>query len=196
MDNSTTMRILEYQTNARDTAIYPNHARFYYPALGLCGEVGEVVDLLIPGVKTTVAKTKILGELGDVLWYLTNVALDLKFGIPCLADIITGGLRCDTFEDISFQRKTPRDKRSPFIRLIVNSGHIAEIAKKQIRGDAEGLSAEKMETVRLALANCLVALCELCEKHGVTLDDVAEFNNKKLKSRLERGKLQGDGDDR
>lgn len=41
------MHANEYQTQALETAIYPNMgANFVYPALGLVGEAGEVADKL------------------------------------------------------------------------------------------------------------------------------------------------------
>jgi len=39
-------------------------------------------------------------------------------------------------------------------------------------------------------------MCEFCDKYGVSMDEVAYENNKKLTDRKKRDKLQGDGDDR
>lgn len=45
-------------------------------ALGLAGEAGEVADYLkkVHGHGKPYDRTKLLGELGDVLWYLSNLA--------------------------------------------------------------------------------------------------------------------------
>ena len=38
------MNFNEYQKLARSTAVYPEEHKVVYPALGLCGEAGEVAD--------------------------------------------------------------------------------------------------------------------------------------------------------
>ena len=67
----------EYQEFARSTAIYPEDCKVTYPALGLCGEAGEVAEK----VKKNIRDGKFLDgvglELGDVLWYISALADDL-----------------------------------------------------------------------------------------------------------------------
>ena len=50
--------------------------------MGLCGETGEVVDYIKKGMYHghILDKKKLSEELGDVMWYLTNIATN--FGIP------------------------------------------------------------------------------------------------------------------
>lgn len=73
----------EYETLAYSTAVYPNGAALYYPALGLCGEAGEVAEKVKKlfrdhdGVLTEEYKTKIVSEVGDVLWYVAALCRDL-----------------------------------------------------------------------------------------------------------------------
>ena len=38
------MTVNEYQAAALTTAVYPEDKRIIYPALGMCGEAGEVAD--------------------------------------------------------------------------------------------------------------------------------------------------------
>ena len=82
------MNFNEYQKLARSTAVYPEEHKVVYPALGLCGEAGEVADKIkktIRGDSTLEQATgSIADELGDVLWYLAILADDL--GVP-LEDI-------------------------------------------------------------------------------------------------------------
>ena len=82
------MNFNEYQKLARSTAIYPKESKVIYPALGLCGEAGEVADKIkktIRGDSSLVDVTgRLADELGDVLWYLAILADDL--GLP-LEDI-------------------------------------------------------------------------------------------------------------
>ena len=69
-----------YQEEASKTAIYPNRGQdFYYPVLGLCGESGEVAEKFKKiirdknGVLTDPDIFEIKKELGDVLWYLSEI---------------------------------------------------------------------------------------------------------------------------
>jgi len=70
-----------YQKYARETAIYKDG--IFYPVLGLCGESGEVADKIKKiyrdndGIISEENKEQIVKEMGDVLWYLANMATDL-----------------------------------------------------------------------------------------------------------------------
>ena len=77
----------EYQADAAATAIYK--WKVIYPALGLAGEAGEVSDKLKKlirdndvrfdgeGMITDQQRADLGAELGDVLWYVSNLARDL-----------------------------------------------------------------------------------------------------------------------
>lgn len=81
------MTLDDYQHRARTTAQYPVHARVLYPALKLAGEAGEVAEKLgklmrdedyRPGAELSAVQKRALAlELGDVLWYVANLAADL-----------------------------------------------------------------------------------------------------------------------
>lgn len=77
----------EYQKESRKTAKYPDIGNnFVYPTLGLAGESGEVAEKIKKvlrdknGVVGEATKAEITKELGDVLWYLTQIASEL--GLP------------------------------------------------------------------------------------------------------------------
>ena len=82
------MNFNEYQNLARSTAVYPEEHKVVYPALGLCGEAGEVADKIKKTIRGDSSLVNVTGsiadELGDVLWYLAILADDL--GVP-LEDI-------------------------------------------------------------------------------------------------------------
>ncbi|MFZ2390757.1 MAG: nucleoside triphosphate pyrophosphohydrolase family protein [Minisyncoccales bacterium] len=78
------MTFQEYQEEARKTAIYPNKDNnFIYPTLGLAGEAGEVAEKIKKvirdgnGIVSEEKKEEITKELGDVLWYVANLAKEL-----------------------------------------------------------------------------------------------------------------------
>ena len=78
----------EYQKRSRKTAIYPNKGNdFIYPVLGLVGESGEVAEKIKKvlrdnkGIVDDTRKEEIRKELGDVLWYLTQIAIELDISL-------------------------------------------------------------------------------------------------------------------
>ncbi len=88
------MTLDEYQAQARSTAIYPEEARVLYPTLKLAGEAGEVAEKLgklmrdeglLPGDSLDDAQRDALAkEIGDVLWYVANLAADLGLSLEAI----------------------------------------------------------------------------------------------------------------
>ena len=85
------MNMCEYQKLARKTAIYPDLGNnFIYPVLGLCGETGEIAEKIKKiirdkkGVVSGEDKVQIEKELGDVLWYISNVASELGMSLETI----------------------------------------------------------------------------------------------------------------
>ncbi len=83
-----------YQINARKTAIYPDKNKNYiYPTLGLVGETGEVAEKIKKVIRDKngyfdeEAKSALKRELGDVLWYLSNICDEFKFSLKDVAEI-------------------------------------------------------------------------------------------------------------
>ena len=86
------MDFKEYQEQSRKTAIYPNRDNnFIYPTIGLSGEVGEVsekVKKIIRDDNGTVSegkKQEIKKELGDVLWYISQLASEFNLSLDDIA---------------------------------------------------------------------------------------------------------------
>lgn len=81
------MTFKEYEKQARKTAIYTPEAAIIYPALGLAGETGEVVEKIKKWVRDgTLDKESVAKEMGDVLWYLAALAGDLNLSLDEIAD--------------------------------------------------------------------------------------------------------------
>ena len=75
-----------YQKAARRTAIYTD--KVIYPALGLCGEAGEVAEKIKKFLRDGVMNDKEVAlELSDVLWYIANLAEDLGYDLAEIADM-------------------------------------------------------------------------------------------------------------
>ena len=86
----------EYQDKARSTAAYPEiGVNYIYPALGLCGESGEVAEKIKKiirdngGVVSDEKRIEIKKELGDVMWYVANLCSELDLEME---DVAQGNL--------------------------------------------------------------------------------------------------------
>jgi NTP pyrophosphatase (non-canonical NTP hydrolase) len=87
------MDFAEYQQKARGTATYPviGHG-VIYPTLGLTNEAGEVSGKIKKifrdkaGEISEAEKAALAAELGDVLWYLAQVATELDLSLDEIAD--------------------------------------------------------------------------------------------------------------
>jgi len=75
------LEFANYQAKASETAIYPKtlEGGVYYTAIGLAGEVGELLNKIkkIARDKAQISKEDITSELGDVLWYLSQLATEM-----------------------------------------------------------------------------------------------------------------------
>lgn len=86
------MEFNEYQQKSRQTAVYPIIGQgFVYPALGLAGESGEVVEKIKKifrdqqGMVGDEQRQAVAKELGDVLWYLAQLATELDLDLNQVA---------------------------------------------------------------------------------------------------------------
>lgn len=107
------MNFKEYQEQAKETAVYPDITNFLYSTgeaerignevmgfieivplmyvgLGLAGEAGEVVEQIKKSWRNNMSvtddrKKKIESELGDVLWYASQIATELRLDFNQIA---------------------------------------------------------------------------------------------------------------
>ncbi|MCA9363742.1 nucleoside triphosphate pyrophosphohydrolase family protein [Candidatus Kaiserbacteria bacterium] len=90
------MEFSEYQKRARETAIYPDVGEnFIYPALGLAGETGEVIEHVKKLMRDAAVskasdipedrRDNLEKEMGDVVWYLAQLASELGLELETIA---------------------------------------------------------------------------------------------------------------
>ncbi len=87
------MNFSDYQTKSRVTAKYPaiGHA-VIYPTLGLVNEAGEVAGKIKKvfrdkdGIVSAETREALKAELGDVLWYLSQVCTELGLSLDEVAE--------------------------------------------------------------------------------------------------------------
>lgn len=87
------MDFQEYQKKSRETAIYPSVGKsFVYPTMGLAGEAGEVSEKIKKlfrdknGIADEDTKRELQKELGDVLWYLSQIATEFELSLNEIAE--------------------------------------------------------------------------------------------------------------
>ena len=88
------MDFAEYQAAATETAVYPDRGEnLYYPAIGLNGEAGEVAEKVKKlmrdhgGVLTDDISESIAKELGDCLWYISEMATQIGASLEAIAQM-------------------------------------------------------------------------------------------------------------
>jgi len=176
-----------YQLTAHRTAIYPRRhdpsvmsdtGGVLYTALGLCGECGEYSQAFSDYHKTPCNNKKaIIKEAGDVCWYLVEFLSELDIPVDVLINseaYISG---------------------KPFKNVMYYSCSCAELIKKGIRDNGRINS----ETLTKIIANLQLLWASLnfdVSLLGLSMENILEENNHKLLSRLDRGKLNGSGDNR
>ena len=81
-----------YQEESAKTAIYPRGVGLMYVSLGLVGECGEIANKVKKvirdndGLLTESKQSEIAAELGDVLWYLSQLATELEVSLDAVAE--------------------------------------------------------------------------------------------------------------
>lgn len=87
------MTFREYQLKAKETACYPEKGHnFIYATFGMMGEAGEVAEKIKKIWRdhnkqvNDNDRLEIKKELGDVLWYLSQIAEELKIDFDDVAE--------------------------------------------------------------------------------------------------------------
>lgn len=91
------MNFNEYQELIKKTWGYPNAGKnLIYPALGLVGESGEAVDKIkkwwrnhgaVSAEQLTLEqRDALILEIGDVLWYIAALAIELDIPLSYIAE--------------------------------------------------------------------------------------------------------------
>lgn len=96
------MTFEEYQDKAASTALYPtcfvegededNDVAWVYPAFGLVGETGELIEKLKKIIRNNNGEIRpeqyedLEKELGDVLWYLSALCSELGLDLDEVAE--------------------------------------------------------------------------------------------------------------
>ena len=84
----------------------------------------------------------------------------------------------------------------PTLGLTGEAGEVADKVKKVIRDNGQQFDEDHLNAIALEISDVLWYVAVLANDLGYTLQNIAEMNYAKLKSRQERGKIGGSGDNR
>jgi len=84
----------------------------------------------------------------------------------------------------------------PTLGLTNEAGEVAGKIKKIFRDKGGVIGQAEREALMSELGDVLWYLAQVCTELEISLEEVAEANIEKLYSRLERGRIGGEGDDR
>ena len=84
----------------------------------------------------------------------------------------------------------------PTLGLTNEAGELAGKVKKIFRDKNGVVSEEDRQALKGELGDVLWYLAQICTELDLSLEEVAEANLEKVFSRLERGKIRGEGDHR
>ncbi len=97
------MNFDDYQKFTKKTAIYPLIGKnFVYPTLGLAGEAGEIVEKVKKifrdkeGKVSKETKEEIAKEIGDVLWYISQLSAEFGLSLNYIAEMNISKLKSRT----------------------------------------------------------------------------------------------------
>lgn len=84
----------------------------------------------------------------------------------------------------------------PTLGLTGEAGEVADKVKKVIRDGGEEFTPEKRREIMKEIGDVLWYCATLSHDLGYSLDEVAQANVDKLRSRMERHRIEGSGDNR
>ena len=84
----------------------------------------------------------------------------------------------------------------PTLGLTNEAGEVAGKVKKIFRDKGGIIGPQERQALKSELGDVLWYLAQVCTELDVSLDEVAQENITKLFSRLERGTIGGEGDER
>lgn len=109
-------------------------------------------------------------------------------------------MNLDDYQKLALRTANPKDRKDELFHLLLGlvgeAGEVAEKAKKIVRDQESDFSKLDLDDFQKELGDILWYVAVLANYFDISLDEIGKKNIAKLASRLERGALQGSGDNR
>lgn len=197
------MTLNEYSEAIKPFAIYPGHTLgdlgylhpgLRYVVLGLLEETGEVAGVVKKCMRdsdsqyTPAAWEKMVKELGDVLWYYTQLLYHLGLLIE------------DDVCNIKFIKQNPQTVDESMQTAVMEMCVCCQDIWRTVAHDhppTQGVLHPDAKARQLvAVSYFLCAWARVVQLFGLSVSEIMEANIAKLQSRMARGMIGGSGDDR
>ena len=171
----------EFQKHVKSSQL--RKFNFDYFIHGLVEEAGEVVEA-VQKKRSEQRCSDVASELGDVLWYVA--ALNVELG---------GGQLADSWPQACIGRLVEHEAPEPVsgsaVDLLLIASKLAGRTKKTLRGDKT--LDEFLPDMRMYMCKILNCCAQVAASHGLCLQHCAQMNVCKLEGRKSRGTVLGDG---
>ena len=169
------MNMYDYHREAQRTSPNDGHDKMDNALLGLIGETGELVDVIKKflyqsSLNAPLPWQKLQDELGDVLWYLVELAA----GMDCQL----AGL-CGSFAQY--------DERAQKIKIMPSLKSVVVDMDKSAAALAELITKKRSFRIQEEMNHMLKLCSYIARIAGTSLDKVADANIAKLKARYPEG---------
>ena len=185
------LSLQSYQSEAQRTDRTRKTRGQEFLLLGLFGEVGTLMDEVKKKQRDTQSyvgyENSVIEELGDVLWYLSNLANRAKLGLGAIAKYAMGEGPAPlagqdvslNFSQIQSQQHLPFNEPTPaFERTLMQLvSAIGDLAK------SESSRALDAPALGVGLSHVFSRLVQAANEAGVTLEQAAKKNLEKIVDR-------------
>ena len=165
--------VKRFAEHVKETCVRPFPPLYF--AVGIVEEVAELAHEL----NKEGNEMALVGELGDVLWYVFALCQSLQDVSPVLP----------SEQDQKSRRINNPDRRTDPATLLAAVGELCGSLKKWSRGDKSW--SEFKDRIQRQISHLLLIVSELGQ-----VEEAMEGNIAKIQARKEKGTLRGDGSNR
>ena len=186
------------------TVVYPSDKSLEYVTLGLISEINEFANnsfallighqdgaLEVEESVLDIERTKLLLELGDILYYVTRLCIHL--GYHSVKSFL---VNAKIYKESEFNKSLGNsDFFTIYMALNFASGELAGLIKKYVRGDSNYQDLSLLQVFcECYLFIMFWTIDKLAYDLNSDLKTVIDYNTDKLTKRKNAGTIQGDGD--
>ena len=204
IDNNFVNALTSYWEFTSTTVVYPSEKSLEYVTLGLISEINEFAnnsfamlcrhqdgELEVEESVLDIERTKLLLELGDILYYVSRLCIHLGY-----RSVKSFLVNVKHYQESDYIKKIEEsDFFTTYMGLNFTSGTLAGLIKKYVRGD---YNYQDLSVLQVFCEPYLFIMFLIIDELAYDLDSdlktVMDDNTNKLTKRKNAGTIQGDGD--